>query len=352
MTTDLQNVIGHELQFEMFRRATSRQRLGHAYLFTGAVGIGKRTFAVHLAQALLCQNRPGDELTACGECPSCRQVISHSHPDLFRVGLPEGKSELPIEVFVGSPEKRGREGLCHDLSLSPMQGGYRIAVIDDADKMNASSANALLKTLEEPGPGAILILIAIDSDQVITTIRSRCQQVNFTRLSDQDLHQILTRINMVEHEGELDSKLLEEAIRRADGSVSKARIAMERLQAGESHELHKVTQLLGRRKIMSADLAMVFDEVTSQAGSDTNSQREAALLIIETCLQYFHQSLTMETGISQLDQVHSDCYLDAMDRCFEASRQIDRKISVPACLDQFCHDLEMLLRPTWNSAGQ
>ncbi|MCG6155782.1 DNA polymerase III subunit [Rubinisphaera margarita] len=345
-----QDLIGHDLQQEMFRRASSRGRLGHAYLLTGTAGIGKRTFARLLAQALLCRNSTPENLEICDECPSCRQVLSGSHPDLLTAGLPEGKSELPIEVFVGSPEKRGREGLCHDLALSPMQGGYRIAIIDDADRMNVASSNALLKTLEEPGTRSILILIAADSDQVINTIRSRCQQVHFSRLAPNDLSAILTRI--VEQQGEEapDPQRLQRAVDLADGSVAKGLDAFERLRSGDLLEGEGFGRILSRPGFQAADLAAAGDVIFSKAATDTTSQREAGLVIVQSCLEHFHRQIG-DPGQTPSHSGIIDRHLDALDCCFEAARQIDRKVNVPLCLDTFYHDLEMLLRPTWKTAA-
>ena len=98
-------------------------------------------------------------LDACGHCPACLQAAAGSHPDLETVAKPPDKSFLPLELLIGDKEHRMREGLCYRLSLRPLLGGRKIAVIDDADYLNAEGANSLLKTLEEPPPGSLLILI-------------------------------------------------------------------------------------------------------------------------------------------------------------------------------------------------
>ena len=100
-----------------------------------------------------------DALEPCGECESCRLFAAGNHPDLEVVGLPPDKSELPIALFIGDDQHRNQEGLCHRIALKPFLGGRRVAIIDDADHFNASSANCLLKTLEEPPPRSLLILI-------------------------------------------------------------------------------------------------------------------------------------------------------------------------------------------------
>jgi DNA polymerase-3 subunit delta' len=136
-------------------------------VFVGPDGVGKRLVAKGIAQCLFCQRVSDEQLDACGACAACRQVLADTHPDLLTVGCPEGKRELPIALIAGEGERRGREGLLHDLSLRPMSATRRIAIIDDADTMNEESANALLKTLEEPPPGSLLFLISPSLDALL-----------------------------------------------------------------------------------------------------------------------------------------------------------------------------------------
>ncbi|MCA9111630.1 MAG: DNA polymerase III subunit delta', partial [Planctomycetaceae bacterium] len=182
---------GHQRTLEQFRQAFRRGRSSHAYLFIGPKGIGKRTFALKLVQCLFCERTSDTELDACGVCHACVQIKAGTHPDLLTVARPEGKRELPIELIVGAAERRGREGLCHELAMRPMSADRRVAIIDDAQSMNAASANALLKTLEEPPPGSILILLTPSTDAILPTIRSRCQPVSFAPLPDDDLCSLL-----------------------------------------------------------------------------------------------------------------------------------------------------------------
>ena len=156
-----QGILGHDAVAEQFRRALARGRLASSFLFVGPSGIGKRTFALKLAQALLCSRRPEAELAPCGECSSCIQLLAGTHPDLLQVARPKDKSFLPLELLIGDKEHRMRQGLCHDIALKPFMGGRRVAILNDADYLNAEGANSLLKTLEEPPPRSVLILIAL-----------------------------------------------------------------------------------------------------------------------------------------------------------------------------------------------
>src|SRR5436190_5938710 len=125
-------LLGHSREIDKPRISAASNRLAHAYAFVGSSGIGKKRFALELARFLLCDNHADADLAACGQCSSCQQVDARTHPDLLTVSLPEGKSELPIKLFIGEDESRGKEGLCHDLSLKPMSARRRVAIIDDA----------------------------------------------------------------------------------------------------------------------------------------------------------------------------------------------------------------------------
>jgi len=132
-------------------------RVHHAMLFASPRGYGKRVLADAFAAAALCTQRTADG-HACGTCRSCLLVAAGSHPDLVRVSLEvrdDGKtrSELTVDQL---------RALGHRLALASQFGGWQIAVIDPADAMNASAANALLKTLEEPASSTVIMLVADD----------------------------------------------------------------------------------------------------------------------------------------------------------------------------------------------
>ena len=153
--------------------ALADQRLHHGLLFAAPAGFGKRKLANALASAALCGERGADGY-ACGACSSCLLVAAGSHPDLSRTtfGLrDDGKPRT--EIIVDQIR-----ALSQRLAMSSQFGGAQIALIDPADRLNANAANALLKTLEEPTPATILMLIADDASRLPATIRSRCQRVD------------------------------------------------------------------------------------------------------------------------------------------------------------------------------
>src|SRR5205807_1760656 len=114
-------------------------------------------------------------------CPACTQVEAGTHPDVFYLRTPEGKHELPVAEM--------RE-FCSRMALKPMRGSRKIGMVEDADDFNEESANSFLKTLEEPPPGSLLILLATSVDRQLPTIQSRCQVVHFNSLAAGDLRTV------------------------------------------------------------------------------------------------------------------------------------------------------------------
>jgi DNA polymerase-3 subunit delta' len=151
-----------------------RNALPHALLLCGAEGLGKREFADAFANALLC-SVPRADGYACGECRACRLFAAGTHPDIVRVNFElRDDGKLRTEITVDQIRF-----LNERLSLTAQFGGGQIALIDPADAMNNSAGNALLKTLEEPTPGTVIVLLADHPSRLAATIRSRCQRIEF-----------------------------------------------------------------------------------------------------------------------------------------------------------------------------
>jgi DNA polymerase-3 subunit delta' len=164
-------------------RALLEDKLGHALLLAGPPDLGKREVAEALAARLLCK-QPRADGHACGDCRACRLLPAQAqglasaqlHPDLQRVGLePNEKGDkLRTEITVDQVRRLGQW-----FSLTPAFGGAQVALVDPADLMNVSAANALLKTLEEPAAGRYLLLVSSRPGRLPATIRSRCQRLEF-----------------------------------------------------------------------------------------------------------------------------------------------------------------------------
>jgi DNA polymerase-3 subunit delta' len=338
---------GHPAQVAMFRRAVQRGRTAHAYLFLGPAGVGKRLVARRIAQALFCGRHSAGELEACGACPPCKQVLSGTHPDLLTVCRPEGKKELPIEAFVGAGERRGREGLLKELSLRPMSADRRIAIIDDADCMNEASANALHKTLEEPPPGSILILISSSSDALLPTIRSRCQPLLFGALSEQDVAALL-----VQNEWERDPATAADIARLSEGSLETAR---QLLEPGLRALRDSAAESLAAPAFASSEVSQRLLKALDELGGGTAGQREHAHWWLRFTVDFLRQGLTEAAGASPAverfrrlypasDLATCDRITAVLDRCLIADSQLDQSMPVPLCLESLLHDVGRILR--------
>lgn len=169
--TDNWNLLGHEWAVDMLRRHVARGDVRHAYLFSGPPGLGRRTLALRLAQALNCEKpvAPGEP---CFNCRTCKQIELMQHPDLAVIqavdddGHPKEGGTLKVDQI--------RE-LQRTLNLKPYQSPYRVALFLRFQEANDSASNALLKTLEEAPAHAILLLTADNPEQLLPTINSRCE---------------------------------------------------------------------------------------------------------------------------------------------------------------------------------
>ncbi len=161
------------------RNSLQQRRLSHSLLITGQRGVGKTELARELAKTGLCET---PELSACGQCSSCHQFAAGSHPDWIEIEKPEDKREILIDQI---------RDFCADIQLTASQARGRYAHIRNADQLNKASANALLKTLEEPPRGATIILSVTNLSRVPATIRSRCARVAIHMPSTQQARDFL-----------------------------------------------------------------------------------------------------------------------------------------------------------------
>ncbi|GAB4543653.1 MAG: DNA polymerase III subunit delta' [Anaerolineales bacterium] len=183
--TDNWNMLGHEWAVDMLRQHVRRGELRHAYLFSGAPGLGRRTLALRLAQALSC-TQPLAVGIPCGACRDCKQIDAALHPDLsvIQPTIPDHDKRgefLPYEY--GEIRIEQIRNLQKTLNLRPYQSKYRMLIFTRFQQANIPSSNALLKTLEEAPAHAILMLTADSPEQLLPTIVSRCEILRLRPLS-------------------------------------------------------------------------------------------------------------------------------------------------------------------------
>jgi DNA polymerase III gamma/tau subunit len=174
----------------MLRSAVAGDRVAHAYIFVGPRGVGKGLAARQFAKLLMCAKPrgAGEKLDACDTCDHCTRIDRGTHPDLYWFRKEEDRNDFRLSVVTrrhsdesASPSVTVTESVV----LYPMEAARTVTVLDDAELLNKSAANALLKTLEEPSPHAVLILLCADASQLPGTILSRCQWVRFGPLPEE-----------------------------------------------------------------------------------------------------------------------------------------------------------------------
>ncbi|HET6574519.1 MAG TPA: DNA polymerase III subunit delta' [Fimbriiglobus sp.] len=329
-----ERIRGHDAARDQLLAAHRRGRLAHAYLFVGAPGVGKRLFAVEFAKAMLC-DRPPAPLTACDACPSCTQVAAETHPDFFTVRTPADKHDLPVEEM---------HEFCGKLALKPARGPRKVGVVEDADDFNESSANCFLKTLEEPPPGSVLILLATSAERQLPTILSRSQVVRFHPLSDAELREVLASY------GVNDPDRVGRLVRLASGSPGQA-LALndDALWAFRETLLNSVTAA----KPDPVGFAAVWTKFVEEVGKESAAQRERASLVLRLLMDVLRSVLRLSVGAGDdidptereklrrfAERTGPDHLADLLEACAEADYQIDRKVQLvlvtESLVDKLC----------------
>jgi len=210
----LWQVCGHEKITDYLKSSVLNGQVSHAYVFAGAAGLGKETAAFKFIKTLFCQGK--GEYVPCGECPACRQIESRVHPDIYYLRrLTDDKSgKLKRNISIDQViELKGK------LSQTTLLRGWKIAVIEEAEALNNSSANSLLKVLEEPTPKTAIILITSDISRLPKTILSRSLILNFLPVNRSDIKDYLLSREVPEDKAEKISRL---ALGRPGTAVSLA----------------------------------------------------------------------------------------------------------------------------------
>jgi DNA polymerase III subunit delta' len=284
--------IGHQHVLDRFAGCLAAGRLASTWLFTGMPGVGKLTTARYIAGCLLCERSPPGTLEFCGECPACHLFAAGNHPDILEVHRPvdENKNLIPLELLIGDKENRSREGLCHDLALSPIRGKYRIGILNDADFLNQEGANALLKTLEEPPPRAVIFLIGTSEHQQLPTIRSRCQIVRFRPLPPGLIRQILG--DQPEWMA-ASPEQMEEVSMACGGSLQTARD----LQAeGVMVFREELFQRLASLDPTDENFFETTGNLVDQAGTVASAKRDRMRLVGEMAIQLYRHAMLLMAG--------------------------------------------------------
>jgi DNA polymerase-3 subunit delta' len=341
-----QGIEGHDAVAAVFAAAEARGRIAGSYLFIGPPGVGKGAFARALATALVCQ-LPRAGLVACGTCASCLQARAGSHPDIDIVAKPEDRATIPLDTFIGDAEHRMREGLCWRILLKPALGGRKVAIVLDADHLSDEAANCLLKTLEEPPAGAVIILVGTGLERQLPTIRSRCQVVRFGPLAPDTVRRLVTE-ELAQQGDETAAAAVAAAAAASGGSLDRARLLLDP-EVGEFRG--RLLELLGRRPLRGVELARELNAIVEAAGKEAPPRRARLAALLDAGVEFYRAALRASAGGERppdpaLERAVAAWAADAdqatagLEATLEALDAIDRNAHLPTLVDAWTAILE------------
>jgi DNA polymerase-3 subunit delta' len=268
----LDELAGQDHAVALLLRAVELQRVPHAYLFDGPPGVGKRSAAIGLGLALICAEAPG---RGCGRCDTCRRALAGNHPDV-RVIVP-----ATLQVLMEQIQEVVRLG-----SSRPHEAPARVIVLDEADRLNKSSANSLLKTLEEPYPGTHLVLVTTAPDKLLPTILSRTQRVRFIPVRSSVLIELGARRG-------IEAQRAETAAALAGGSVARF---FELATSEAEDSVWQVAASL-RKAAAAPDVGALFDAALAVGDKEGKEGLPEALMLLG---RFYRDALVAAAGADDL----------------------------------------------------
>lgn len=269
-----EDVIGQEVVTQTLRNAIEYDRLHHAYLFSGARGVGKTTTARILAKALNCHKSDKPTLTPCRSddpdiCPSCLEIAESRSMDVLEI---DAASHTGIDDV--------RETILNSIDFNPARDRYRVFIVDEVHQLSKPAFNALLKTLEEPPSNVVFVMATTELHKVPETITSRCQQFEFRTIS---IQKIFDRLKFIAEAEKIDisDEGLRELARSGAGSMRDAQSNFDQVISfsGEKIEAADVTSALG-----FAGVDVLRKTIDSIAGRD----KRAALAVVDDLISRGH----------------------------------------------------------------
>jgi len=286
-------IYGQDPLLQRLESSLRQRRQSHAYLLSGPPHVGKMTLAINLAQAVNCLEGPG---VPCGSCTQCTRIAAGHHADIKTLAPGQGEEGRSARTVIGIDEIKE---VLRTVNLNPYEGSTGVVILDGAESMSDPAANALLKTLEEPPPQVMFLLLTANEGAVLPTIRSRCQTMTLVPLSkDRMVEQLITGHQATPEQAEQLFRLSRGCLGWAIGALEDGQV-LEQRQA----DLEKLQETL------DAGLETRFtyaNEVASLFGSD----RDAAKDLLSLWLRWWRDLLLIKEGAEEF--LHNKDHADSL----------------------------------------
>ncbi len=301
-------IAGHESQKEFLRNSVRKDRVAHAYLFSGPKGIGKKLVAKGFAQLINC----ADNRMQTGECTcvSCVKIEKGLNPDVLVFDYPDEKT-IKVDHI--------RDDIEHLVYLTPYENPYKVFIVDDAQRMNFNAQNAFLKTLEEPPQNSVIILLTTLTDLLMPTIRSRCQVISFQPLETKIVREILEKKKPQTSDPELIARM-------SGGSVAKA-LDMEETYIHKRNEyINCLMSVCGEKPLT------LFNSVEKLRNEIKQGGAEELNIVFDVFSSWLRDSIVLNISGNQ-DKIVNIDLLDRLSR-YSEQRNVQELIGKFAALEQ------------------
>ena len=275
-------ITGHEVQIEFLRNSVLRDRVAHAYLFSGPDGIGKKLVATEFAKLINCSSRETENENC--DCSSCVKTEKGLNPDVRMFEYP-GEKTIKVDNV--------RKDIEHLVYLAPYENPCKVFIIDGAQRMNINAQNAFLKTLEEPPANSVIILITTLADLLMPTIRSRCQTVAFNPLETERVKELLQKKRPEIENPELVSKI-------SSGSIAKALDTNENYLRKRTEYIENLMKIDGKRPLTLFDFVERIKNDVKEGGP------EELKLIFDILSTWLRDSVVFKISEERKEIVNTD----------------------------------------------
>lgn len=274
---DLRALAGNGPLKGQLEQEVRRRGLGHAYILAGPPGVGKHTLARLLSAALVCSNRGGD--LPCGRCSGCRKVFGGIHPDVVRVW--DGERDINVAQI---------RALRADAYIRPNEAGRKVYLLEEAQNLNDSAQNALLKLLEEGPPYAAFLFLTENAAALLPTVRSRCEVLTLSPVTEEEgVAYLLSRYP------DRDPGQVRQAVRRSEGLLGRAVAELEGTAAGD--DSRRAVALALMDAVARGDELALFEGCVALENDKKAWDRDSLSALMDECALLCRDALVCASGL-------------------------------------------------------